>query len=112
MLQDAGFRDEEVRKVEASIRPESASERVRFERESFGALHQMLDSLDETERDSVWEAIEQAKLELEGPEGFVGPCEMVLAAGTKWAAGSRQSVEPPQPPRASADRARFDGVSR
>ena len=56
---------------------------MRFERESFGALHQMLSSLAEAERDGVWMEIEQALLEFEGPEGFVGPCEMVLAAGTK-----------------------------
>lgn len=76
---DAGFRDVEVRKVEARVRLGSAAECVRFERESFGALHQMLSSLDETERGSVWEEIEQALLEFEGPEGFVGPASSYSA---------------------------------
>lgn len=83
LLTDAGFRDVEVRKVEAPVRLESASECVRFERESFGALHQMLSSLSESDRNDVWGEIEQALVEFEGPEGFIGPCELVLAAGTK-----------------------------
>ena len=83
LLVDAGFRDVEVRKVDAPIHLESAAECVRFERESFGALHQMLSSLDEKERDSVWEEIEEALRQFESPDGFVGPCELVLAAGTK-----------------------------
>jgi SAM-dependent methyltransferase len=83
LLEDAGFRDVEVVKVDAPVRLETAAECVRFERESFGALHQMLGSLDEAERDSVWEEIEQTLEQFEGPEGFVGPCELVLGAGTK-----------------------------
>jgi SAM-dependent methyltransferase len=83
LLVDAGFRDVEVRKVEAPVRVGSAAECVRFERESFGALHQMLSSLDEAEQNSVWEEIGEALLEFEDGQGFVGPCELVLASGTK-----------------------------
>jgi hypothetical protein len=62
----------------------SAAECVRFERESFGALHQMLAGLDESERNEVWDEIE-IELELcqfETPDGFEGPCELLVAAGT------------------------------
>lgn len=83
LLVDAGFEDVEVRTVDAPVRLKTAAECVRFERESFGALHQMLSSLPESERDAVWTEIEQALLQFEGPEGFVGPCELVLGAGTR-----------------------------
>jgi hypothetical protein len=42
-----GFREIEVRRVPAPLRMTSAVECVRFERESFGALHQRLSGLDE-----------------------------------------------------------------
>lgn len=83
LLSEAGFREVEVRKVDAPVRVESAAECVRFERESFGALHQMMGSLSEAEREEVWQEIEEALGRFEGPGGFVGPCELVLGAGTK-----------------------------
>ncbi|MBT2325709.1 methyltransferase domain-containing protein [Variovorax paradoxus] len=78
----AGLREIEVRRVPSPVRLPSAAECVRFERESFGALHQMMARLDETERASTWEAIEEALHGFEGAEGFVGPCEMLVGAGT------------------------------
>ncbi|MFV2035007.1 MAG: hypothetical protein ACC631_07840 [Halocynthiibacter sp.] len=41
-LTDAGFRDVQVKRVDAPVRLTSASECLQFEQESFGALHQML----------------------------------------------------------------------
>jgi SAM-dependent methyltransferase len=79
----AGFRDAQSRAMPAPLRLPSAAECVRFERESFGALHQMLSGLDEAEREAAWTEIEEALRGFEGPEGFVGPCEMVAAAGRK-----------------------------
>jgi hypothetical protein len=60
----------------------SAAECVRFERESFGALHQMMAGLTEAERQAAWEEIEQELSQFEGPHGFAGPCELVIAVGT------------------------------
>ena len=80
-LAKAGFRDIEVRRVPSPVKLASAAECVRFERESFGALHQMLAGLDEAERESVWREIEQALKAFEGAHGFVGPCEMLVGAG-------------------------------
>ena len=77
----AGLREIEVRRVPSPVRLASAAECVRFERESFGALHQMMVGLDEAERARTWEAIEAALRAFEGPEGFVGPCEMLVGAG-------------------------------
>lgn len=42
---EAGFTDIEVRRVNAPLRMPSAADCVRFERESFGALHQMMSAL-------------------------------------------------------------------
>jgi hypothetical protein len=79
----AGFRDIQVRVVPSPLRLPSAAECVRFERDSFGALHQMLAGVPEAERPSVWEEIEQALKTFEGADGFVGPCEMVVGVGRK-----------------------------
>jgi SAM-dependent methyltransferase len=78
----AGLRDIEVRRVPSPVQLASAAECVRFERESFGALHQMMVGLDEAERASTWDAIEEALRQFEGSEGFVGPCEMLVGAGS------------------------------
>ncbi len=82
---DAGFRNIEVRTVPAPLRLPSAATCVQFERESFGALHQMLAGVPETDRESIWEEIEGALKAFETPEGFVGPCEMVIAVGINGA---------------------------
>jgi SAM-dependent methyltransferase len=79
----AGFRNIEVRKIPSPLRLASAKECVRFERESFGALHQMLAGLPEAERPSVWTEIERDLAQFEGSKGFIGPCEMLVAVGTK-----------------------------
>lgn len=79
----AGFVDVEVRRIPSPVRMSSAAECVRFERESFGALHQMLAGLDDAGREAAWEEIERELRRFEGPNGFTGPCELIVAAGTK-----------------------------
>jgi len=79
----AGFREVEVETVEAPVRFASAAECTRFERESFGALHAMLASLAEPERELAWAEIEAGLRQFEGPDGFVGPCELLVGAATK-----------------------------
>jgi ubiquinone/menaquinone biosynthesis C-methylase UbiE len=80
---EAGFREVRTQLVPSPLRLSSAAECVRFERESFGALHQMLSGLPESERGAVWEEIGQELRQFEGAEGFEGPCEMVVGAGVK-----------------------------
>ena len=82
-LTDAGFEDVEERTVSAPLRLTSAAECVRFERESFGALHQMLGGLDQAAQAAVWAEIGVALARFEGPDGFNGPCELVVAAGRR-----------------------------
>ena len=68
--EDAGFREAEVRAVDAPVRFSSAAECVRFERESFGALHAMLAGVPEDERQEAWAEIEEELRQFEGPEGL------------------------------------------
>lgn len=79
----AGLVDVTVTAVPSPVRMASASECVRFERESFGALHQMLSGVDEAQRTAAWQEIEEALAQFEGPDGFVGPCEMLVVSGTR-----------------------------
>ena len=81
--QQAGFHDVKIRIVPAPLRLSSAAECVRFERESFGALHQMLAGLSETEREAVWQEIQAALQLFESTSGFMGPCELVVGSGVK-----------------------------
>jgi hypothetical protein len=67
--------------VNAPLRLPSAADCVRFERESFGALHQMLVGVPPAERQSVWDEIRDALAPFEGDGGFVGPCELLVASG-------------------------------
>lgn len=83
VLERAGLRDVIVEKMEAPVRLPSAAECVRFERESFGALHQMMAALSDDERADTWREIERELDKFEGPGGFVGPCEMLVAVGSK-----------------------------
>ena len=79
----AGFRDVQVKLVSAPLRMASASECVRFERESFGALHQMLSGLGEAEREAAWAEISEEMRQFEREGRFEGPCELVVASGVK-----------------------------
>ncbi|MDQ3734884.1 MAG: class I SAM-dependent methyltransferase [Actinomycetota bacterium] len=79
----AGFHDVSVAVVPSPVRMATAAECVRFERESFGALHQMLSVLSAAEREEAWAEIEQELGRFETTSGFEGPCEMLVVAGTK-----------------------------
>jgi SAM-dependent methyltransferase len=83
LLEQAGFTEVVVHRVEAPLRLADAAECTRLERESFGALHQMLGGLDAAAQEETWAEIEQALGEFEGPNGFVGPCELLIGVGTR-----------------------------
>ena len=82
-LEAAGFVDVDVRALRAPLRLASATECVRFERESFGALHQMLAGLSADAQAAVWREITDALTEFEGPDGFVAPCELLVVAAAR-----------------------------
>ncbi|MCW3081561.1 class I SAM-dependent methyltransferase [Segetibacter sp.] len=82
-FQQAGFKNVQSERVNSPLLLPSAKECVRFEKESFGALHQMLSGLPDAEKESVWEEIEMELKTFETGNGFEGPCEMVVAVGEK-----------------------------
>ena len=82
-LEDAGFVDVHARRVAAPLRLSSVAECVRFERESFGALHQMLAGLDAEAQEAAWAEIAEQLAQFDGPDGFVAPCELLVAAGRR-----------------------------
>ena len=67
--------------VTAPLTLPTAAECVRFERESFGALHQMLASLDKNGREDAWREITTRLRQFEAAQGFAGPCELLVATG-------------------------------
>jgi SAM-dependent methyltransferase len=83
LLEEAGYREVQVQRLDAPLRLASAAECTQLERESFGALHQMLAKLDQPAREATWAEIEAALEEFEGSDGFIGPCELLVGAGTK-----------------------------
>ena len=83
ILAEAGFHEVAVETVPSPLRMGTAAECVAFERESFGALHQMLAGLPEPDREAAWAEIGQALAQFEGPDGFVGPCEMLIVSATR-----------------------------
>lgn len=80
----AGFRDIQIRVVSNPLHMSSAVEFLRFARESFGALHQMLSGISgDAERQSVWNEVEDQMKQFEGASGFEGPCELIIGVGVK-----------------------------
>lgn len=82
-LRQAGFRDIQTRTIPTPLRLPSTAECVRFERESFGALQQMLVGLAEAEREAAWVEIERELRQFQGQDGFEAPTELIVGAGTK-----------------------------
>src|SRR3954451_24797721 len=82
-LEDAGFDEVRVQRVAAPLRLSSVAECLRFEQESFGALHQMLAGLDEGAREATWAEVGERLTAFDGPDGFVAPCELLVGAGRR-----------------------------
>jgi len=83
VFSNAGFNNIQVEAINAPVRVSSAAECLQFEQESFGALHQMLSGLSDTEKDEAWNEIEEALGQFEVNGQFEGPCEMLVAVGSK-----------------------------
>ncbi|MBV1902338.1 MAG: class I SAM-dependent methyltransferase [Marinosulfonomonas sp.] len=83
LLRDAGFQNVREETLSAPLELPTAADCIRFERESFGALHEMLKGLGEEEQSNVWDEIETALQAFENGAGFSGPCELIIVAGQK-----------------------------
>jgi SAM-dependent methyltransferase len=82
---EAGFEDVAVRPLDAPVRFPTAGECVRFERESFGALHAMLAGVTSAQRDQAWQEIEAELGPFEGSGGFEGPCQLLIGSARRGA---------------------------
>src|SRR3954465_3662109 len=82
-LEDGGFVDVQVQRLPAPPRLSSVGGGGRFEQESFGALHQMLAGLDDAGREAAWAEIADRLAQFDGPDGFVAPCEPLVASGQR-----------------------------
>jgi SAM-dependent methyltransferase len=81
-LSQAGFHQIKEERVVAPLKMPSASECLRFEKESFGALHTMLAGLDEASKEAAWKEIENELRKFESPAGFEGPCELLVVSAS------------------------------
>lgn len=79
----AGLVDVEVRKVNAPVVLPRAKDCLRFEQDSFGALHQMLGGLDDTRKSAAWKEVGERLQAFETSTGFEGPCSMIAAVGRR-----------------------------
>jgi hypothetical protein len=78
----AGFKNVQERRVAAPLKMKSAAECLRFEKESFGALHTMLAGTDEADKEAAWGKIESELRKFETASGSEGPCELIMIAGS------------------------------
>lgn len=83
LFEEAGLTDVQVRKVNAPVVLPSAAECLRFEQESFGALHQMLGKLDDTAKAEAWAEVGEKLSAFEVGGRFEGPCMMIAAVGRR-----------------------------
>jgi len=83
LFKEAGLTKIKAHIIDAPVKLKNAKECLRFEQESFGALHQMLGGLDTAAKDLAWREVETALEAFEGADGFVGPCTMIAASGQK-----------------------------
>jgi SAM-dependent methyltransferase len=81
-LARAGFQDIKEQRVPATLKMKSAADCLRFEKESFGALHTMLAGLDQAGKDAARAEIETELRKFETPYDFEGPCELIVIAGS------------------------------
>jgi ubiquinone/menaquinone biosynthesis C-methylase UbiE len=82
-LKQAGFGDIDTRVVAAPLRFATADDCVKFEQESFGALHEMLAGVSEAERVAAWEEIRHELQQFDSDTGFESPAEFLIGAATK-----------------------------
>ena len=78
-----GFRDVEIHKISIPLRLSSASECASLVQDIAGGIHTILSLLDENQQQEAWAEIEQELQQLEGPDGFESPSEILVGAGSK-----------------------------
>ncbi len=79
----AGFHDVQTRCVAAPLRLPAAAECARFERESFGALHQMMAGLMSENARPRGKKLPKRWSSTRTQPGLKGPCELLICVGIK-----------------------------
>jgi ubiquinone/menaquinone biosynthesis C-methylase UbiE len=79
----AGFLDVSVRAVSTTRHFPSASDVIRTMRNSAGDTRQLMDGLNEANREVAWAEIEQQFKQFEGSNGVEIPGEVLIGVGTK-----------------------------
>jgi ubiquinone/menaquinone biosynthesis C-methylase UbiE len=79
----AGFLDVSVRAVSTTRHFPSASDVIRTMRNSAGDTRQLIDGLNEANREVAWAEIEQQFKQFEGSNGVEIPGEVLIGVGTK-----------------------------
>jgi SAM-dependent methyltransferase len=83
LLAKAGFADATTTRLSAPFRLPAAKDYVEFIRTSAGPILQLLAHLDETARAAAWAEIEERLGSFQTRDGWVGPNELLLGAGTR-----------------------------
>ena len=81
-LQEAGFREVDVRPVPFVFRFPSLGDALRNVEEAQPLFVKLLDELSEGNRAAAWAEIERTLQPFVGPDGFAAPSEALVAAGT------------------------------
>jgi len=79
----AGCKNVEAKVIDVPLCVPIAIECLNFEKESVGALNQMLSGLADAEKEEAWAEIEVEQQKFQTNDGLSGPCEFVIAVGTK-----------------------------
>jgi SAM-dependent methyltransferase len=81
LFESAGLSDVTCENTPATVRLESVDEHLRFLKDAFGALHLLMAGMSEDEKTDTWSAVAEALAVYDGPDGFVGPGELVVCTG-------------------------------
>lgn len=83
LLERSGFKHIQEVRLKAPLKMKNVDELVRFERESFGALHQMMSSLDDEKKTQIWQEIRTSLGKFQTADGLHAPSELLVAAAKK-----------------------------
>ncbi len=83
LFRQAGLTDVSSEVLDLTLELPSVDEHLRFLRDAFGALHQMMAGLDDAERQAAWDAVAEALGALGGAQGFRSPGQLIVCVGTR-----------------------------
>lgn len=82
-LAEAGFSNVQAKKVKAPLRLFKAELCKEFQHDAFGSIKKVLAAVPQSMHSQAWNEIGYGLRRFEGPDGFVGPCELLVSVGVK-----------------------------